>query len=105
MRGMNNMQGMMKKMKKMQKEMEQTQKQLAESEFIGESSQGLVKVTMNGERQVIDVEIKAEIIDPDDPEIIEDMVLLAVNDALEKVAHETETQMGQYTKGLNLPGF
>lgn len=105
MRGMNNMQGMMKKMKKMQKEMADAQKQLAESEFVGVASQGLVEVTMNGERQVINVSIKPDIIDPDDPEMIEDLVMLAVNDALEKVSAETESKMSKYTKGLNIPGF
>lgn len=105
MRGMNNMQGMMKKMKKMQKEMADTQKQLAEKEFVGEASQKLVTVTMNGEREVTAVHIDQDIINPDEADLIEDLVMIAVNDALRKVTAETEEQMGKYTKGLNIPGL
>lgn len=106
MRGMGNMQGMMKKMKKMQKEMEEAQVKLNETEFEGSANNDLVKVVMNGEKHVQSVSIKEEIVDPDDTEMIEDLVLIAVNDAIEKVDAETEKVMGKYTKGLGgLPGF
>ncbi|EKU93335.1 DNA-binding protein, YbaB/EbfC family [Alloiococcus otitis] len=106
MRGMGNMQGMMKKMKKMQKEMEEAQTKLNESQFTGSANNDLVQVTLNGEKKVQAVTIKEEIVDPEDKEIIEDLVQLAMNDALDKVDQETERVMGKYTKGLGgLPGF
>ncbi len=106
MRGMGNMQGMMKKMKKMQKEMEEAQQRLNESTFEGSANNDLVVVVLNGEKQVQRVTIKEEIVDPDDKEMIEDLVQIAMNDALDKVDAETEKVMGKYTKGLGgLPGF
>ncbi|HLQ75620.1 MAG TPA: YbaB/EbfC family nucleoid-associated protein [Alloiococcus sp.] len=106
MRGMGNMQGMMKKMKKMQKEMEEAQTRLNETEFEGTANNDLVVVVVNGEKQVQRVSIKEEIIDPEDKEMIEDLVQIAVNDAMAKVDAETEKVMGKYTKGLGgLPGF
>lgn len=106
MRGnMNNMQGMMKKVKKMQKEMETSQKALKEQNFEGSASHGLVTVKMSGEKEVLKVTIDPEILTPEDVEMIEDLVLLATNQALEKVDQATEKAMGKYTQGLNLPGF
>lgn len=103
--GMGNMQGMMKKMQKMQKEMEKNQNELNEREFTGTANDDLVTVTFTGDKTLKNVSIKEEIVDPEDVEIIEDLVLLAVNDALEKIDTETEKVMGKYTKGMGLPGF
>ena len=102
---MNNMQGMMKKMQKMQKEMEQAQNKLYEMTFEGVASNGLVKVQVSGEKEVKHVEIEPEILDPEDSDMIGDLVMIAVNDALKKVDAETEKTMGKYTQGLNIPGF
>lgn len=101
--GMGNMQGMMKKMQKMQKEMTQAQEALNETEFVGTANNDLVTVTFTGNKQLVEVSIKEEIVDPDDVEMIEDLVMLAVNDALQKIDKETEQTMGKYTQGL--PGF
>ena len=68
MRGMGNMQGMMKQMQKMQKELEQTQAQLNVTEFVGAASNDLVKITMTGEKKVTDVVIAPEVVDPEDVE-------------------------------------
>jgi len=105
MRGMGNMQGMMKKMQKMQKEMEKNQATLNEKEFTGTANSDLVTVTFTGDKKCKNVSIKEEIIDPEDVEIIEDLVQLAVNDALEKIDTETEKVMGKYSKGIGLPGM
>ncbi|SFC35820.1 hypothetical protein SAMN04488102_105120 [Alkalibacterium subtropicum] len=105
MRGMGNMQGMMKKMQKMQKEMEQSQAALNEKEFTGTANDDLVTVTFTGDKKCKKVSIKEEIVDPEDAEIIEDLVLLAVNDALGKIDAETEKVMGKYSKGLGIPGM
>jgi len=104
--GMGNMQGMMKKMQKMQKEMKEAQEKLNETEFTGSANNDLVTVIITGDKKVKTVNIKEEVVDPDDKEIIEDLVLLATNDALEKVDQETEKVMGKYTQGLGgMPGF
>ena len=101
--GMGNMQGMMKKMQKMQKEMTKAQDELNNTEFTGSASNDLVTATFTGDKKLKEVSIKPEVIDPEDAEMLEDLVLLAVNDALEKIDSETEKTMGKYTKGL--PGF
>lgn len=103
MRGMGNMQGMMKQVQKMQKEMEKAQGALNEKEFIGEATNQLVTATFTGDRKMKDLTIKADVVDPEDIEMLQDLVIMAVNDALTKVEKETESTMGQYTKGL--PGF
>ncbi|MCC5890054.1 MAG: YbaB/EbfC family nucleoid-associated protein [Alkalibacterium sp.] len=103
--GMGNMQGMMKKMQKMQKEMEQAQETLNQTEFIGTANDDLVTVTFTGDKKLQKVFIKEDIVDPEDVEIIEDLVLLAVNDALTKIDEETEKSMGKYSKGMGIPGM
>lgn len=103
--GMGNMQGMMKKMQKMQKEMEQAQETLNQTEFIGTANDDLVTVTFTGDKKLQKVSIKEDIVDPEDVEIIEDLVLLAVNDALTKIDEETEKSMGKYSKGMGIPGM
>nr|WP_197076616.1 YbaB/EbfC family nucleoid-associated protein [Domibacillus indicus] len=101
--GMGNMQNMMKQMQKMQKQMQQAQEELAEKQFEGTAGGGMVKVTLSGQKQVTDVQIQEEVVDPDDIEMLQDLVLAAVNDALKKVDDETNQTMGQFTKGMNLP--
>lgn len=105
MRGMGDMQGMMKKMQKMQKDMESAQATLNVKEFTGTANSDLVTVTFTGDKKCKNVSIKEEIVDPEDIEIIEDLVLLAVNDALEKIDSETAEVMGKYSKGMGLPGM
>ena len=103
MRGMGNMQCMMKQMQKMQKEMTETKAQLDSMEFTGEAGNGLVKVVMTGERQVISVTINPDVLDPEDADMTQDLVLAATNDVLAKIEVETEKMMGKYAK--NIPGF
>ncbi|OJG73931.1 YbaB/EbfC family DNA-binding protein [Enterococcus quebecensis] len=103
MRGMGNMQGMMKQVQKMQKDMEKAQAELNVREFVGVSSNELVTATFTGDRKMQDISIKAELVDPEDIEMLQDLVIMAVNDALTKVEKETEATMGKYAKGM--PGF
>ncbi|WP_086312030.1 nucleoid-associated protein [Enterococcus sp. 7F3_DIV0205] len=103
MRGMGNMQGMMKQVQKMQKDMEKAQAELNEREFVGEATNQLVTATFTGDRKMKDIAIKEEVVDPEDVEMLQDLVIMAVNDALTKVEKETEATMGKYTKGM--PGF
>jgi len=103
MRGMGNMQGMMKQVQKMQKDMEKSQAALNEKEFIGEASNQLVTATFTGDRKLKDISIKEEVVDPEDVEMLQDLIVMAVNDGLMKIEKETQATMGQYAKGL--PGF
>ena len=104
MRG-GNMKNMMKQVKKMQKETEATQKQLDETVFTGSANNDLVTVEMTGNRQLKKVNISEDIIDPEDKDIMEDLVLLAVNDALAQVEAANDKQMGKYTDQMNIPGL
>lgn len=103
MRGMGNMQGMMKQMQKMQKEMVKAQDELNAKEFTGSSTNDLVTVTFTGDKTMKAMDINPELIDPEDPEMLQDMIVLAVNDAITKITKETDRTMGKYTKGL--PGM
>jgi len=103
MRGGGNMQNMMKQMQKMQKKMAEAQEQLGQEQVEGTSGGGIVTVVVTGHKQVVDVKIKPEAVDPDDVEMLQDLVLAAVNDALKKAEDLSNNTMGQFTKGLNLP--
>lgn len=103
MRGMGNMQGMMKQVQKMQKEMVKAQEELNEREFVGEATNGYVKAYGKGDKRIQEIIIDPTIIDPDDAEMLQDLVTMAVNDVIQKIEKETEAVMGKYTKGL--PGF
>ncbi|EOR21007.1 YbaB/EbfC family nucleoid-associated protein [Cytobacillus oceanisediminis] len=105
MRGMGNMQNMMKQMQKMQKKMAEAQEQLGEEKIEGTAGGGMVTVVVSGHKEVLDVIIKEEVVDPEDVEMLQDLVLAATNDALKKADELTNSTMGQFTKGLNLPGM
>ena len=99
--GMGNMQNMMKQMQKMQKKMAEAQEQLGEEKIEGTAGGGMVTVVVTGHKEVVDVNIKPEAVDPDDVEMLQDLVLAATNDALKKVEELTNNTMGQFTKGMN----
>ena len=105
MRGTGNMQNMMKQMQKMQKKMAEAQEQLGEEKIEGTAGGGMVTVVVSGHKEVLDVIIKEEVVDPEDVEMLQDLVLAATNDALKKADELTNSTMGQFTKGLNLPGM
>ena len=103
MRGMGNMQGMMKQVQKMQKEMVKAQEALNEKQFVGEATNGYAKATFTGDRKMINLEVDPAVIDPEDSDMLQDLVMMAVNDALNQISVETEKTMGKYTTGM--PGF
>ncbi|AKM17400.1 YbaB/EbfC family nucleoid-associated protein [Geobacillus sp. FSL K6-0789] len=103
--GMGNMQKMLKQMQKMQKEMQKAQEELAEKTVEGTAGGGMVTVIANGHKQILEVKIKEEVVDPDDIEMLQDLVLAATNDALKKADELANDMMGQFTKGLNIPGL
>jgi DNA-binding YbaB/EbfC family protein len=92
-------------MQKMQKDMQKAQEELAEKTVEGTAGGGMVTVVVNGQKQVIDVNIKEDVVDPEDIEMLQDLVLAATNDALKQMDDLTNNTMGQFTKGLNIPGL
>ena len=96
-----NIQAMMNQAQKLQSDMMTEKAKIDAMEFEGKSS--LVTVKMNGKKEVIKVDIQVDQIDSDEKEMLEDMIMLAVNDAIKKIDKETEQKMGKYTQGL--PGL
>ena len=96
-----NMQAMLKQAQKMQRDMKKTQEEIDNTEFTGKSE--LVSVKMMGNRIVKEVKISSDELESDDIEVLEDMILIAVNDALKQIDKVTEEKMGAYTKGM--PGL
>lgn len=94
--GMPNMQSLMRQAQKMQEEAQAKQQELEESEFEGISSNGLVTLTMNGNKELLTLDIKQEIIDPDDKEMLEDLIIVAFNDASKKVDEKKNSLMGGF---------
>ena len=94
-------QAMMKQAQKLQKDMMKAKEKIDESTFTGTSS--FVSVEMKGTKEITKVSIDAESLDKDEIEMLEDMILVAVNEASKKVDKETETKMGKYTQGM--PGL
>ena len=100
-----NQAGMMKQAQKMQQEFMKMQEELEQKEFTAKSGGGVVTATVNGKRELLSVKIKPEAVDPDDVEMLEDMVLAAVNEALRDATETTEREMGKLTGGMNMPGL
>jgi DNA-binding YbaB/EbfC family protein len=102
---MNNMNQMMKQVKKMQEQMMKAQEELATKTVEGTAGGGVVTVTVNGSKQLVNVAIKPEAVDPEDVEMLQDLVLTAVNDALAKVDEIANKDMGKFTGGMKIPGL
>ena len=103
MGNMGNMQGMMQKMQKMQKDMEKEQKSIETTIFEASDNNNLVNVKVTGTKQIVELDIKEALVDPEDIEMLQDLVIVTVNDALTQVDKATEERLGKYTQGLNLP--
>ena len=95
--GMGNL---MKQAQKMQKQMEEAQKQLEEKEFTAAAGGGAVQVTVSGKREVLKVKLAEEAVDPDDVEMLEDMIVAAVNEAMRKMDDEARNSLSKFTGGL-----
>lgn len=100
-----NMNQMMKQAQKMQQDMLKMQEDLDNLTVEGTSGGGMVKVTATAKKEITSVKINPEAVDPDDVEMLEDLVLSAVNDALNKAEKESANQMSKITGGLNIPGL
>ena len=100
-----NMQALMKQAQQMQEQLKKAQDELKESEFIGSAGGGMVNVTVSGAKEVLAVSIKPEAVDPEDIEMLEDLIAAAVNSAVAAVDKESEEEMAKMTGGLNIPGL
>lgn len=98
-----NMAGMMKKVQKLQKQMTQMQDELKQKTIDVTSGGGVVKVVMNGEKQVVSLTIDPTAVDPKDVEMLQDLICAAMNEAVKKVDDMMASEMGKLTGGLNLP--
>ena len=96
---------MLKQAQKMQEDMAVLQEDLEQREYSAVSGGGAVKVTVDGKHLIKSIKIDPEIIDPDDAEMIEDLVTVAVNEAINTAVKTAEEEMGAITGGLNLPGM
>lgn len=96
---------MMKQAKIMQKRMMEAQEELKNMEFEASAGGGAVKVKVNGSQEVMEVKIDKEIIDAGDIEMIEDMVMVAVNDAVKQSKDEVKNKMSAITGGMSIPGL
>ena len=95
-----NMNNMMKQVQKMQKQMEEQQKALEESEFSATAGGGAVEVTMTGKKVLTKVTLDPDAVDPDDVEMLEDLIMVAVNDAMKKVDEANSSSMAKMTGGM-----
>ncbi len=102
---MKNMGGMMKQAQKLQKKMMKLQEELAERTVETTAGGGMVKVVANGKQQLVSIDIEKEVVDPEDVEMLQDLVLAAVNDALAKSQEMVSSEMGKLTGGMNIPGM
>jgi nucleoid-associated protein EbfC len=100
-----NINQIMKQAQAMQKKLEESQAKLAEAEFEGTSGGGMVKATISGKGVVKKLKIDAKIIDQTDPEMLEDLVIAALNEAKKKADDSSSSAMSELTGGLNIPGL
>ncbi len=100
-----NMQKMMKQAQQLQRKMLEAQEALVDERVEGSSGGGMVKVVADGQQNVLEVTINPDAVDPEDVEMLEDLVLAAVSDALKKSRDLAEEKMGAFTKGMKIPGM
>ena len=105
MMGGANMQQLARQAQKLQQQMAKAQEELDAREFEATSGGGMVTAKVNGKRELLALTIKPEAVDPDDVEMLEDMVMAAVNEALRTAADTAEREMGKMTGGMGMPGL
>lgn len=103
--GGGNMNQMLRQAQKMQEDMQNLQADLEQREFTATSGGGLVEVTVDGKHLIKSIKISPDAVDPDDSEMLEDLVTVAINEAIQNAIKTSEEEMGAITGGLNLPGM
>lgn len=99
------MQKQLQQMQAMQRRMEAMQAELEEKEISTTSGGGAVSVTVNGKKEIVDLKIDRDVVDPDDVEMLQDLVVAAVNEAIRQVEEMSDNEMSKLTGGLNIPGL
>ena len=100
---MNNMADLFGKMNQFQEKMQEAQRKLGELEVTAEAGGGMVKVTANGNRQIVSIKLEKEIIDPSDPDMLEDLIIAGINKALTEAENAAKVRMQEVTRDI-LPG-
>ncbi len=96
---------MLKQAQKMQSNMMRLQEEMAEKTVEATAGGGMVKVVANGKQQIVSIEVEKEVVDPDDVEMLQDLILAAVNEAINKSQEMVSAEMGKLTGGINIPGM
>ena len=96
---------MLKQVQKMQEDMANLQAELDEREYTATSGGGMITVTVNGKHEITELKINPEAINPEEPEMLEDLITVAVNEAISTASKTSEEEMGALTGGLNIPGM
>lgn len=97
-------QQLLKEMQKIQKKLEETQKELEEKTVTVQVGGGMVSVTANGKQEIISIEIEKEIINPEEKEMLQDLIVAGINEALKRAREMVEEELSKITGGLKLPG-
>ena len=105
MKGMPNMGQIMKQAQQIQSKMAKLQEDLGDRTVESSSGGGMVTVVANGRQEILSIEIDREVIDPDESEMLQDLIIAAVNDALSRARDMMNEEMGKLTKGMNIPGM
>ena len=105
MMGGGNMNKMMKQVQKMQADMVKMQEELANRTVVSTAGGGVIKVTVNGKQEIMAIEIKPEAVDPEDVEMLQDLILAAVNEGIKNSQDMVSKEMGKLTGGLSIPGL
>lgn len=103
--GGGNMSQMMKQAKKMQEEMARTQAEMQARIFEGSAGGGAVTARVTGKQQIVEVQIKPEVVDPEDVEMLQDLIIAALNDAIKQSQDTVSAEMAKITGGINIPGL
>ena len=103
--GPQNMQAMLKQAQKMQEDIEAKKNELEAKEYVVTSGGGMVEITMTGKHEVKAIGINPEVVDPEDVEMLEDMLVAALNVATRQIDEEAERELDSVTGGLNIPGL
>lgn len=103
--GPGNMNQMLKQAQKMQADMTALQEDLEQREYTASSGGGMVEVTVDGKHLIKSIKISPDAVDPDDAEMLEDLITVAVNEAISNAIKNSEEEMGAITGGLNMPGL
>lgn len=105
MKGIPNMANLMKQAQKFQSQIAKLQDELGDKTIEASAGGGMVTVVVNGRQEMLSIKIDPEVIDPDDVEMLQDLILAAVNDGLTRARNMVNEEMGKLTKGLNIPNI